>query len=433
MDVVTKTQLPNGLTIHLKEIHTAPIISHWVWYRVGSRDEVPGITGISHWVEHMQFKGTPSFPATVLDKAISREGGMWNAFTHLDWTTYFETLPADKIDLGLTLEADRMFNSLFDPAEIEAERTVILSEREGNENDPLFRLGEAVQNAAFRVHPYGHEVIGNLEDLRQMTRDDLYRHYRSYYHPGNALIAIAGDFNTAEMLDRLNALYDAVPPGDPPIHPAQPEPNSTIEQRVEVTGPGETTYIQVAYHAPAANTRDFFAFSVLDSLLSGPTSLNMFGGGGISNKTSRLYRALVEREQAVSVYGGLQATVDPFLYDVHITVRPDRTVEDVLTAFEDEIKRLQDQPVTEAEIARAIKQARALFAYGSENITNQAFWLGYAEMFATYDWFTGYVEHLEKITPEDVQRIAQTYLHPSNRVIGTYIPTGNGVEENEPD
>lgn len=433
MDVVTKTQLPNGLTIHLKEIHTAPIISHWVWYRVGSRDEVPGITGISHWVEHMQFKGTPSFPATVLDKAISREGGMWNAFTHLDWTTYFETLPADKIDLGLTLEADRMFNSLFDPAEIEAERTVILSEREGNENDPLFRLGEAVQNAAFRVHPYGHEVIGNLEDLRQMTRDDLYRHYRSYYHPGNALIAVAGDFNTAEMLDRLNALYDAVPPGDPPIHPAQPEPNSTIEQRVEVTGPGETTYIQVAYHAPAANTRDFFAFSVLDSLLSGPTSLNMFGGGGISNKTSRLYRALVEREQAVSVYGGLQATVDPFLYDVHITVRPDRTVEDVLTAFEDEIKRLQDQPVTEAEIARAIKQARALFAYGSENITNQAFWLGYAEMFATYDWFTGYVEHLEKITPEDVQRIAQTYLHPSNRVIGTYIPTGNGVEENEPD
>lgn len=433
MDVVTKTQLPNGLTIHLKEIHTAPIISHWVWYRVGSRDEVPGITGISHWVEHMQFKGTPSFPATVLDKAISREGGMWNAFTHLDWTTYFETLPADKIDLGLTLEADRMFNSLFDPAEVEAERTVILSEREGNENDPLFRLGEAVQNAAFRVHPYGHEVIGNLEDLRQMTRDDLYRHYRSYYHPGNALIAVAGDFNTAEMLDRLNALYDAVPPGDPPIHPAQPEPNSTIEQRVEVTGPGETTYIQVAYHAPAANTRDFFAFSVLDSLLSGPTSLNMFGGGGISNKTSRLYRALVEREQAVSVYGGLQATVDPFLYDVHITVRPDRTIEDVLTAFEDEIKRLQDQPVTEAEIARAIKQARALFAYGSENITNQAFWLGYAEMFATYDWFTGYVEHLEKITPEDVQRIAQTYLHPSNRVIGTYIPTGNGVEENEPD
>lgn len=433
MDAVTKTQLPNGLTIHLKEIHTAPIISHWVWYRVGSRDEVPGITGISHWVEHMQFKGTPTFPSTILDKAISREGGMWNAFTHLDWTTYFETLPADKIDLGLTLEADRMFNSLFDPAEVEAERTVILSEREGNENDPLFRLGEAMQNAAFRVHPYGHEVIGNPEDLRQMTRDDLYQHYQSYYHPGNALVAVAGDFNTSEMLARLSALYDAAPLGDPPVHPAQPEPNSSIEQRVEVTGPGETTYIQVAYHAPAANTPDFFAFSVLDSLLSGPTSLNMFGGGGISNKTSRLYRALVEQEQAVSVYGGLQATVDPFLYDVHMTVRPDRTVEDVLTAFEDEIKRLQDQLVTEAEIARAIKQARALFAYGSENITNQAFWLGYAEMFANYGWFTGYVEHLEKITPEDVQRVAQTYLHPSNRVIGTYIPTGNGAEENEPD
>ncbi len=144
MEAVTKIHLPNGLSIHLKEIHTAPIISHWVWYRVGSRDETPGITGASHWVEHMQFKGTPTFPPTVLDKAISREGGAWNAFTYLDWTTYFETLPADKIDLALSLEADRTFNSLFDPTEVDLERKVILSEREGNENDPLFRLGEAI-------------------------------------------------------------------------------------------------------------------------------------------------------------------------------------------------------------------------------------------------------------------------------------------------
>jgi len=431
LEAVLKTQLPNGLTIHLKEIHTAPIISHWVWYRVGSRDENAGMTGASHWVEHMQFKGTPAFPPTALDKAIAREGGVWNAFTHLDWTTYFETLPADKIDLALRLEADRMFHSLFKPEEVESERTVILSEREGSENEPLFRLGEAIQKAAFQVHPYGHEVIGNPEDLHTMQREDLYRHYRTYYHPGNALIGVAGDFNAQEMLYRLTELYGAAPAGDPPPHPVVREPPSQAEKRLEVSGPGETTYLQISYYAPAAANSDFFAFTVLDSLLSGPTSLNMFGGGGISNKTSRLYRALVERELTVSVHGGLQATVDPFLYDVHLTLRPERSPEEVLAVFDDEIKRLQDERVSEAEIARAIKQARALFAYGSENITNQAFWLGYAEMFASYEWFTHYVQALEQITPEDVQRIAQTYLLPTNRLVGAYLPTGSEAAEDE--
>ncbi len=228
MNPVTKTKFPNGLTVYLKEIHSAPIISHWVWYRVGSRNELPGATGISHWVEHMQFKGTPVFPGSILDKAISREGGVWNAFTHLDWTTYYETLPADKIDLALRLEADRMKNSLFDPEEVDSERTVILSEREGSENEPLFRLGEAIQMAAFKTHPYGHEVIGYREDLLQMQRDDLYNHYRGFYTPHNALIAIAGDFNTEEMLARLNVLYEGLDGNMPPVHPIPVEPAFSI-------------------------------------------------------------------------------------------------------------------------------------------------------------------------------------------------------------
>jgi zinc protease len=137
--LLTRTRLANGLTVHLKEIHTAPIISQWVWYRVGSRNEPAGLTGISHWVEHMQFKGTPNLPAGVLDKAISREGGNWNAMTFLDWTTYYETLPADRIELGLRLEADRMVHSSYPPEEVESERTVVISEREGDENEPMFR------------------------------------------------------------------------------------------------------------------------------------------------------------------------------------------------------------------------------------------------------------------------------------------------------
>ncbi len=409
----------------LKEIHTAPIISHWVWYRVGSRNEVAGFTGVSHWVEHMQFKGTPQFPSTVLDKAISREGGFWNAFTYLDWTTYFETMPAEKIDLALRLEADRMVNSQFDPQEVASERTVIISERQGNENEPLFRLGEELQALAFRVHSYHHEVIGDLADLETMQRDDLYRHYRQYYTPNNAVIAVAGDFESEVMLGRIRELFEPIPAGEALLQRIRPEPAQSGERRFTLEGPGETTYIQFAHRAPAASDPDFFPLTVLDSLLTGPSSLNMFGGG-ISNKTSRLYRALVEGELAVSVYGGLQATIDPFLHTITIYVRPGCSVEKVLSKLEDEIKRLQEAPPSPDELARAVKQARALFAYGSESITNQAFWMGFSEMFASYDWFTGYLDNLAAVTPGDVQRMAQVYLRPQNRIHGIYLPTGDG-------
>ena len=223
-EAILQTTLSNGMKVLLKAIHTAPLISSWVWYRVGSRDEVNGRTGVSHWVEHMQFKGTPEFPASMLDKAISREGGMWNAMTYLDWTTYYETMPAEKIDLGLRLEADRMVNSAFDEKEVSSERTVVISEREGNENEPQFVLGEAVQSAAFRVHAYHHEVIGDMADLHSMTRDDLYEHYRTYYLPNNAVMAVAGDFETGQMLERIKELYEPIPDGPEPERLARPEP-----------------------------------------------------------------------------------------------------------------------------------------------------------------------------------------------------------------
>jgi zinc protease len=418
----TKIQLSNGLQVHLKEIHNAPIVSFWVWYRVGSKDEPTGHTGISHWVEHMQFKGTPQFPATVLDKAIAREGGFWNAMTYLDWTTYFETMPADKIDLGLRLEADRMANSLFNEKEVATERTVITSEREGNENEPLFVLSEAMQHAAFRVHPYHHEIIGDLADLQTMTRDDLYQHYRSYYTPNNALIAVAGDFDMEVMENRIRELFGDIPEGKEPIRLARSEPEQQGEHRLTVEGPGETCYVDISYHAPAGEDPDFFILTILDSLLSGPSNLNWFGGGGTTNKTSRLYRALVEKELAVAVHGSLSATRDPFLYSTILTVHPDHKPEEALKAFDDEVKRLQDERALGEEIKRAIKQARALFAYGSESITNQAFWLGHAEMFATYDWFLSYLDKLAKVTPEDVQRAAQKYLKPQRRLVGIYHP-----------
>jgi len=420
-------QLSNGLQIKLKEIHTAPIISHWVWYRVGSRDEIPGKTGISHWVEHLQFKGTTKYPMEELDKSISRTGGIWNALTYLDWTTYFETMPADQIDLALDLEADRMLNSTFDPEEVASERTVVISERQGRENHPGFLLKEAVRGAAFRVHPYHHEIIGDLADLQTMARDDLYQHYRTYYRPNNALIAVAGDFDRDEMLERLKELYGGHPAGDAVPRINRPEPPQKGEHRLIVEGPGETRLVNVAYHTPPAAHPDFFPLLILDSLLTGPQGLNLFGGGGVSNKTSRLYSRLVEQEDAaISLYGGLPATIDPFLYSIHFIVHPGASPEKGLEILDGEIKRLQDHPPDADELQRATKQTRALFAYGGESITNQAFWLGFAEMFASYDWVTEYTDHLGAVEPDDVQRVAQKYLLPQNRVIGTYLPHQNG-------
>ena len=186
-------------------------------------------------------------------------------------------------------------------------------------------------------------------------------------------------------------------------------------------GPGTTSYIQACYRFPAAAQPDFLPLSVLDSLLAGPSNLNMFSGG-ISNKTSRLYRALVDKELAVSAHGGAQATIDPFLYSITMTVHPKRQPEEVLSALDQEIQRLQKEKVSNEEITRAMKQARALFAYGSENITNQGFWLGYAEMFATYEWFQSYLDKLSKVTAKDIQRVANEYLKPQSRVVGTYVP-----------
>ena len=197
---------------------------------------------------------------------------------------------------------------------------------------------------------------------------------------------------------------------------------------MDVHGPGETTFLEIAYRFPSANDPDLFPFMVLDSLLSGPSNPSVFGGGGISNKTSSLYLALVEKDLAVGVFGSGQVTLDPYLYKTNITLSSENNTEKALAAFDNEIARVQENLVSEPEIQRAIKQARAIFAYGTENITHQAAWLGFSEMFADYQWFEKYLENLENVTSEDIQRIAQTWLIPEKRLIGTYIPDGEVSE-----
>ncbi|MBK8021636.1 MAG: insulinase family protein [Chloroflexi bacterium] len=425
MSEVIRHVLSNGMVVLLKPVRTAPIISWWVLYRIGSRNEPTGITGASHWVEHMLFKGTDQFPAGYLDKAIDRVGGSWNAQTFFDYTAYYETLPADQVDLALRLEADRMMNAKFDMEEVESERTVIISERQGAENSPMFWLGEEVQASVFRVHGYHHEIIGDTTDLRTMTRDDLYQHYKRHYVPNNAIAVAVGDFDPDEMLARIRAIYEPIPAGETPSLFVRPEPPQSGERRVVVERPGTTAFIQVAYHVPAATDPDWFKLELLNSVLSGA---NGFGGGGIDNRTSRLYKALVETKLAVDVDGGMTPTIDPFMYTLNVVIRDGVAHDEVQEALDAAIDQMVAEGVTERELERAKKQARALFAYGTERVTMQAFWLAFAENFNSYTWFENYVSRLEAVTLEDVKDVAARYLRRQNRTVGWFVPTGGDMD-----
>ncbi len=433
LEKITKRTLENGLTVVLREMHHAPVASFWVWYRVGSRNEKPGTTGISHWVEHMLFKGTPAFPQGEFDRAVAREGGVFNGMTWIDFTTYFETLPAERIDLALRVESDRMVHAAFDLEGAEHERTVIISERQGNENNPGFLLGEALQASAFQAHSYHHSVIGWQCDLETMTRDQLFSHYRTYYTPNNAIVAMAGDFDTAAMLARIDELFGAVPRG--PVVPVVTtlEPVQRGERRVTVEGPGTTAYMEVGFHAPRATDPDFFPLMILDTVLDGAKGMSLWGGG-TSNRSARLYRALVETELAADVSSEISSTVDPFLFSFTVTAREGRSLEEIERALFAEIQRVIDEPISEAELAKAIKQTRAQFAYSSESVTDQGYWLGFSEIVADVAWFESFLDRIASVTVDDVQRVARTYFGRTQRNVGWYVPTGadeDGSDQSE--
>lgn len=415
-----KTTLENGLTVVLRETHSAPVASVWVWYHVGSRNEHLGITGISHWVEHMMFKGTERWPRQKLDQAIAREGGYLNAMTWYDFTAYFETLPSAKAYMALDIESDRMTNALFDPDEVAAERTVIISERQGNENDPTFVLDEELSGAAFRVHPYGHDTIGHLCDLQTMTREDLYTHYRTYYAPNNAILAAAGDFNAGEMLRMIERTFGKIAPRDTLPQVTAQEPPQKGERRVTIEGDAGTDYLALAFHTPEATHPDIHALTILSTVLAGGSG-SLVGRGSLTNYTSRLYRAVVQSEIAADVSASLIPSVDPNLYRISATVLPEHSPAEVENAIRAEINTIRTTPITAEELAKAKRQARALFAFSSESITNQAFWLGYSEIFADTSWFLRYLEKLETVTIEDVLRVADTYLRPQNITVGHYL------------
>src|SRR5205085_4570 len=251
------TTLDNGLTVLIQEEHTAPLASVWCWYKVGSKDERPGLTGVSHWVEHMNFKGTTNIPRDQVKGIIEQFGGSWNGYTWIDQTTYLETATRDALDRMLFIESERMANCLYHPDDCESERTVIIAELQGGENDPDQLLDQEVTATAFKAHPYGHPTIGWLSDLQSMTRDDLYGYYQRYYVPDNATLVIVGDVETSDALRRVEHHFGAIAPRELGARQRTVEPPQIGERRVEIRKEGTTAYVKAAFHAPAIGDPHF--------------------------------------------------------------------------------------------------------------------------------------------------------------------------------
>lgn len=423
MDIsaVKETILDNGLKVLTLERHTAPVVSSWVWYKVGSRNESPGITGVSHWVEHMMFKGSKGFPKGELDKQVQRNGGVLNAFTSNDFTAYFEILPSDKLDLSLRIESDRMQGAIFDPDEVDLERTVIISEREGYENYPEGILSEEVEMTALRTHPYRWPVIGWKNDLKEMSRDDLYGHYQNYYAPDNAVLILVGDFETGDTLKRVEELFgrNSGKCLKTPIRSQEPEQEG--EKRVVVRRHGTTSYIHLAYHTPPITDRDIYPFYVLSAMMSGASSFS-FSRNSTGYKTSRLYKAMVKTKLASSAGCYVQDSIDPHLTDFTATVQDGVGPEKVEEALTAEINRIGAEKAPHDEVEKAKKQLLASFNYSIDTVTSLAIQLGRTEAVDSYRSLASHEEKIAAVGESDVQRVAAKYLRENNRTVGLYLP-----------
>ncbi|RIK46618.1 MAG: insulinase family protein [Chloroflexi bacterium] len=417
--------LANGLTIVTLPRRTAPLGTFWIWYRVGGRNETPGITGISHWVEHMLFKGTEQFGKGEIFRSVTANGGMLNGFTWLDYTAYYETLPIDRIDLALRIESDRMVNARFDPAEFESERTVIIAEKQGSDNQPTTLLREEVTAAAFRAHPYGQGVIGYLSDLEAMQRDDLYSYYRMYYQPGNAVAVFAGDLEASDAVERIAAAFGDIPPGPPVPAVRTVEPQQYGERRVTVVRPAPSRVVQVVYKSPPASHPDTAALMVADAILSGGKSIGAGGGAGMG-RSSRLYRRLVASGLVAAAGSSFGLTIDPYLFGLSATLKPESDSTQVEEILHAEIERLSTEPAPKDELERAQKQLRAQEAYATESAAGAASLLGALAMVSPGESAESFSSRVAAVTAEDIMEAAQRWLRPANRTVGWLIPEESG-------
>ena len=421
---VREEVLDNGLRVLIQPVHTAPLATVWCWYRVGSKDEPPGLTGVSHWVEHMNFKGTTNIPREQVKGIIEKYGGYWNGYTWIDQTTYTETATRDALDRMLFIEAERMQGCLYDPADCESERTVIISELQGGENDPEQLLDQELTATAFRAHGYRHPTIGWLSDLQTMTRDDLYGHYRRFYVPNNATLVVVGDVEAADVMDAVVRHFGAMKPADVGRRQRTLEPQQLGERRLTITKKGTTAYLRIGVHAPAATDPDFFALLALDAVLTGAKGLNIMASFRTPppQRGTRLYQALVASGLASAVNGALAPTAEPFLYTISATATDGTTLDRLEEAVLTELDRVRTGGVTPQELAKAKNQLRARLVFENDSITNIAHQLGFFETIASWRWLLSLGQAIESVTADQVDAVAAERLNPAGRTIGRFEP-----------
>ena len=404
----------NGLRILLLPQDGAPVATSMVTYHVGSRDERTGHTGATHMLEHLMFKGTERYhkrKGTSIFGTLQRVGAKVNASTWLDRTNYYEMLPTQHLPLALDVEADRMRGALLDPGDVEDERTVILNERDRNQNDPVSRLFDEVWGAAFVAHPYHHPTIGWKSDIESITPDGLREYYDTFYWPNNATLSIVGQFDRpkvlAEVAERFGQI-DAAPHEIPQVTTAEPEQSGP--RRVTVRQDGQLGAVLMGFKSPPALDEDSDVLDVLARILA-------------SGKGSRLYRRCTDQGLTSDVFGINFRLRDPGLFSVFAYLAPDQDHETVEDAIWETIVDVKENGVTQDELDRARSQLRAQIAFDRDGPMRVASQLN--EALAAGDWklYTRYLDRLDQITVQDVQRVAQTYLTSDKMTVGQYVPS----------
>ena len=425
---VRKTVLDNGLTVLTKEVHTSPVVSVQVWYRVGSRNESPGVNGIAHQLEHLMFKGTQSRPIQF-GRFFSALGSNSNAFTSYDMTAYFGTVERNKLEALLVLEADRMRNSNIGEKELASEKRVVISELQGYENNPSYRLGRAVMRSAFPTSPYGLPVGGTKADVEKFTVDQVRYYYNTFYRPDNATLVVVGDFQTDALLKKVQESFGKIPkaiaplPKDPlsaKVAKAALQPASNASPII-LKEPGSAPLLNAVYPLPDTKHPDVAAIQVMDYILTG-------------GRSARIYQALVETGLASDAGGGAANLISGGWYELSATAAPGKDLQEIDRALQQVLTDLRDKGVTQEELTRAKAQLKASLVLRNRDISSQAILLGDNQI-STGDYrFTDkLLAAIALVTPADVQRVAQTYLAPASRTVGFFEPTtADGKPGNSP-
>jgi len=409
---VTAVTLDNGLRVLLLEDHRSPIVSLQLWYRVGSRNEARGATGIAHFLEHLMFRGTPTNPPGAYARIVERNGGQDNAFTSQDVTSYYVDIAADRLDLVLALEADRMQNLTLDPKIVDSEREVVTEERRTRtEDDPGGALGEEVSALAFRAHPYGQPIVGWAVDLKRITREEIRAFYKTYYAPDNALLVAAGDFKTEAVLAKIKQLFGPIPRGPEPPKVLAVEPEQNGERRLLVQRPAELPIVYIGYPVPNQQSPDAAALDVLSVVLSG-------------GRSSRLYRHLVYERQLALEAGGDYSyfSFDPNLFWFYATPLPGQTPETLEKELLGEMEQLKKEPVGDDELKRAKNQIEAGFVFQDDSVHKRATLLARFELIGGFALKDQYLDKIRAVTAADLQRVAQRYFTADKKNVGILLP-----------